>query len=128
VLAFAQPLWQPGQRKRSKQEVPSLNLIGARRSYFLTRVLSLNRKDGWQIPRCKPMKALWTTREYIYAMARANRIERIYVVRVTNMNGALQRTWVQSDAWIVKSAIPVVPLHKVPPPKESMKEVEENRA
>jgi hypothetical protein len=35
---------------------------------------------------------------------------------------------VQSDAWIVKSAIPVVPLHKVPPPKESMKEVEENRA
>jgi hypothetical protein len=74
------------------------------------------------------MEAFWTTREYIYAMVRANRIERIYVVRVTNMNGALQRAWVQSSAWIVESAIPVVPLHKVPPPKESMKEVEENRA
>jgi hypothetical protein len=74
------------------------------------------------------MEAFWTTREYIYAMVRANRIERIYVVRVTSMNGTLQRAWVQSNAWIVESAIPVVPLHKVPPPKESMKEVEENRA
>jgi hypothetical protein len=44
------------------------------------------------------------------------------------MNGALQRAWVQSNAWVVESAIPVIPLHKVPPPKESMKEVEENRA
>ena len=51
-----------------------------------------------------------------------------YVVRVTSMNGALQRAWVQSNAWVVESAIPTVPLHKVPPPKESMKEVEENRA
>jgi hypothetical protein len=47
---------------------------------------------------------------------------------VTSMNGALQRAWVQSNAWVVESAIPVIPLHKVPPPKESMKEVEENRA
>jgi len=51
-----------------------------------------------------------------------------YVVRVTNMNGTVQRAWVQSNAWVVEGAIPVVPLHKVPPPKESMKEVEENRA
>jgi hypothetical protein len=69
------------------------------------------------------MEAFWATREYIYAMVRANRREGIYVVRVTNMEEAFQ-----SDAWVVKSAIPVFPLHKVPPPKESMKEVEENRA